>query len=150
MPMLVYTIAKALVLGLASNNGEAQAIANLCIEALFFIALIFVRPYTNIKSNFFQTIMSLVRVIGFALLVTCATVFAVDVATKTKLGLALVVLHSATGVLLYILMILNLIYGILEGRKAKNNRKLAPEEKQNTETDGSMHSARNDEEVPRP
>ncbi|CAO3665888.1 unnamed protein product [Umbelopsis ramanniana] len=150
MPMLVYTIAKALVLGLASNNGEAQAIANLCIEVLFFVAIIFVRPYPNTKSNFFQTIMSLVRVLGFALLVTCATVFAVDVATKTKLGLALVVLHSATGVLLYILMVLNLIYGILEGRKAKNNRKLAPEEKQNTETDGSIHSTRNDEEVPRP
>ncbi|KAI9286526.1 hypothetical protein BC943DRAFT_351337 [Umbelopsis sp. AD052] len=149
LPMLVYTIAKALVLGLASNNGEAQAIANLCIEILFGIALIFVRPYPNAKSNFFQCIMSLVRVIGFALLVTCATVFAVDVATKTKLGLALVVLHSATGVLLYILMVLNLIFGILEGRKAKNNRKLAPEEKQNTDPDGSIYSARSDEEVPR-
>ncbi|CAM0136597.1 unnamed protein product [Umbelopsis sp. WA50703] len=130
--ILLYTIAKALILGLAQSNGEAQAIANLCIEALFFLGLVVLRPYPVIKSNFFQGLMSFVRLLGFALLVACATVFAVDVATKSKLGLALVVLHSATGVLLYILMILNILTTLLRKKKSRNP-KLAPEEKSTSE-----------------
>lgn len=144
IPMLLYTVGKALVLGLAQENGEAQAIANLCIESLLLIALLFLRPYKGGKANLFQCMISFVRVIGFALLVTCATVFAVDVATKSKLGLALVVLHSAIGVILYILMILNIIFNVLEGRRLKN-QKLAPEEK--ISNDGAVNTTGDDDEA---
>lgn len=146
IPVLLYTIAKALVLGLAQTNGEAQAIANVCIEALYFLVLIILRPYPVFKSNFFQGLMSFVRLLGFALLVACATVFAVDVATKSKLGLALVVLHSVTGALLYLLMILNILSTLLRKRNSRN-QKLAPEEKKASEDSLNAPSRTEDEAV---
>jgi hypothetical protein len=71
IPAIVYMFAKGCVLAAADGHGLAQTIAQLVIEALMLILLVFARPYERKSGNVINIFIQVVR----ALSVVCILVF---------------------------------------------------------------------------
>jgi hypothetical protein len=71
IPAIVYMFAKGCVLAAADGHGLAQTIAQLVIEGLMLILLVFARPYERKSGNVINIFIQVVR----ALSVVCILVF---------------------------------------------------------------------------
>lgn len=129
---VAYTIAKAILIALARPSSWTQVIGNLLVEAIFFLLLLLVRPYSEMRANAMQGGISFVRVVGAVILVLFVGALAVDVEKKTVAGLVLIVLHGLVSVVLYLLILVRLVLGVVELLKGRRGKDHDEEEKRNS------------------
>jgi hypothetical protein len=75
IPVLAYTLAKAMFVGFAQKNGTVQAIALVLIEAGFLIAICVLRPYMDKKTNGFNIAIAAVNFLSAIFLLVFTEVF---------------------------------------------------------------------------
>ena len=75
MPAIVYMFARGCVLAAGDGHGLSQTVGQLIIESLFFILLLWNRPYATASGNWINIIIQVVRVLS----VICILVFVVSI-----------------------------------------------------------------------
>lgn len=71
VPLIVYMFAKGMVLAVTDGYGMVQTIAQLVVEGLMLLFLLFSRPYERRSGNIINIVIQVVR----ALSVICVLVF---------------------------------------------------------------------------
>ena len=74
MPAIAYMFAKGCVLAAGDGHGLSQTVGQLIIESLFFILLLWSRPFATTAGNWINIIIQIVRVLS----VVCILVFVVS------------------------------------------------------------------------
>lgn len=75
IPILAYTLIKAMFVGFAQKNGTVQAIALVLIEAGFLIGVCVLRPYMDKKTNGFNIAIAAVNFLSAIFLLVFTEVF---------------------------------------------------------------------------
>ncbi|KAH8815330.1 hypothetical protein F5884DRAFT_173895 [Xylogone sp. PMI_703] len=133
IPVIVYTAAKGIVLAAADGHGLTQTVAQLIIELLMLILLIWSRPFERKSGNVINIFIQVVR----ALSVVCILVFVEELGisqtTKTVTGVVLIAVQSALSGLLALLVIANAMIAFWKMNPHRKRRKEA--EKMNRDLD---------------
>ncbi|KAK8153145.1 hypothetical protein IWX90DRAFT_82085 [Phyllosticta citrichinensis] len=133
VPTIVYSFAKGCVLAAGDGHGLAQTAAQLIIEAIMLVLLLWSRPYTLKSSNVINCIIQTVRVLS----VICVLVFVEELGiaqtTKTITGLILIVMQSVLSGALGILIFINTIIVCI--RENPHRKKRKEQEKLNRDLD---------------
>ena len=90
MPAIVYMFARGCVLAAGDGHGLSQTVGQLIIESLFFILLLWNRPFATTAGNWINIIIQVVRVLS----VICILVFVVSISPSSDHHLVLRVLNS--------------------------------------------------------
>lgn len=75
VPILFYTLIKAMFIGLAQNSPVAQAIALVLIEAALLIAVSYLRPWMDKKTNTFNISIAAINFLNGIFLLIFSNVF---------------------------------------------------------------------------
>jgi hypothetical protein len=81
IPILAYTLVKAMFVGFAQSKGTVQAIALVLIEAGFLIGVCVLRPYMDKKTNGFNIAIAAVNFLSAIFLLVFTEVFKQPVST---------------------------------------------------------------------
>ncbi|KAM7191554.1 Transient receptor potential (TRP) ion channel domain containing protein [Naviculisporaceae sp. PSN 640] len=107
VPTIVYLFAKGTCLAAADGHGMTQTIAQLIIEGLMLILLIWSRPYERRSGNVINIIIQVVRVLSVACILIFVEQFGIAQTTQTVAGVVLIAVQSALTGILAILVIWN-------------------------------------------
>lgn len=107
VPTIFYMFAKGTCLAAADGHGMAQTIAQLIIEGLMLILLIWSRPYERRSGNVINIIIQVVRVLSVACILIFVEQFGIAQTTQTVTGVVLIAVQSALTGILAILVIWN-------------------------------------------
>lgn len=140
IPAIAYMFAKGCVVAAADGHGFAQTIAQLVIEGVMLVLLVFVRPYERRSGNVINIFIQVVR----ALSVVCILVFVegkspepipssranvpelgISQTTQTITGVVLIVVQSVLTGLLAILIAVNAIIICCKENPHRKRRKEA-------------------------
>ncbi|KAK8206181.1 DUF907 domain protein [Phyllosticta capitalensis] len=123
VPTIVYSFAKGCVLAAGDGHGLAQTAAQLIIESLMLVLLLWSRPYQLKSSNVINCIIQVVRVLS----VICVLVFVEELGiaqtTKTITGLILIVMQAVLSGALGILIFINTIIVCIKENPHRKKRK---------------------------
>jgi hypothetical protein len=84
IPILAYTLVKAMFIGFAQGNGTAQAIALVIIEAALLIGVAVMRPYMDKKTNAFNIAIAAFNFLSAVFLLFFTEVFNQPVRTSPQ------------------------------------------------------------------
>ncbi|KAM7206981.1 Transient receptor potential (TRP) ion channel domain containing protein [Rhypophila sp. PSN 637] len=107
VPTIIYMFAKGTTLAAADGHGMTQTIAQLIIEGLMLIMLIWSRPYERRSGNVINIIIQVVRVLSVACILIFVEQFGIAQTTQTVTGVVLIAVQSALTGILAILVIWN-------------------------------------------
>ncbi|RDA95948.1 hypothetical protein CP533_5791 [Ophiocordyceps camponoti-saundersi (nom. inval.)] len=100
VPAIVYMFIKGATLAATDGDGRTQTIAQLIIEALMLILLLWSRPYERKSGNVVNIAIAVVRVLSVACILVFVEEFGIRQTTQTVAGVVLIVVQSTlTGVL---------------------------------------------------
>ncbi|KAL2833238.1 hypothetical protein BDW59DRAFT_168955 [Aspergillus cavernicola] len=133
IPVIVYMLVKGCIIAGLNGHGLVQSGAQLAVEALFLILLLWNRPYVANSTQWINISIQIVRVLS----VVCVLVFVEELGlsqtTKTVTGVVLIAVQSAlTGVLAILIAVNAIILCCRENPYAKRNKE---SEKMNREID---------------
>lgn len=75
VPLLVYTLIKAMFIGLAQKQGTVQAIALVLIEAALLIGVSVMRPYMDKRTNGFNIAIAAINFVGAVFFLVFSNIF---------------------------------------------------------------------------
>ncbi|KAJ5668782.1 hypothetical protein N7462_009852 [Penicillium macrosclerotiorum] len=133
VPVIIYGLAKGIIIAGAEGNGMAQTIGQLIVEALLLTLLLWNRPYATKSSMGIHMTIQVVRVLS----VVCVLVFVEELGlsqtTKTVTGIVLIVVQSSLSGVLAILIAVNAIIVCI--RENPHSKKRREAEKANQDLD---------------
>ena len=109
VPTIIYMFVKGFVLAAADGNGMTQTIAQLIVEGLMLILLLWSRPYERKSGNVINIIIQVVRVLSVACILVFVEQFGIAQTTQTVTGVVLIAIQSALTGILAILIAWNAI-----------------------------------------
>jgi len=107
VPTIVYMFAKGTCLAAADGHGMVQTIAQLIIEGIMLILLLWSRPYERRSGNVINIIIQVVRVLSVVCILVFVEEFGIAQTTQTVTGVVLIAVQSALTGILAILLIWN-------------------------------------------
>jgi hypothetical protein len=107
-PTLLVMLVKALVIGLAKNNGKVQVIVTLVFEFLLFIALIVLKPAHTRRGDALGIFLALVRVFAAGLNIAFIESLKVKAIPRVVIGVVLAVIFSVAVVIMFFDVVRNL------------------------------------------
>jgi hypothetical protein len=105
------------------GHGMAQTIAQLVIEALMLILLLWSRPYERKSSNVINIIIQTVRVLSVVCVLVFVEEFGIAQTTQTVTGVVLIAVQSALTGILAILIIWNAVIACVKENPHRKRRK---------------------------
>jgi hypothetical protein len=123
IPTIVYMFAKGCVLAAADGHGMIQTIAQLVIESLMLILLIWSRPYERKSGNIINIVIQTVRALSVACILLFVEEFGIAQTTQTIAGVALIAVQSALTGILTILIAWNAISSCCKENPHRKRRK---------------------------
>jgi hypothetical protein len=107
IPILVYTLIKAMFVGLAQNNGTVQAIALVLIEAALLIAVCVLRPYMDKKTNGFNIAIAAVNFLSAIFLLVFTEVFKQPGIVTGVMGVIFFIYNAAFALVLLLMVLVS-------------------------------------------
>ncbi|KAK3693884.1 hypothetical protein B0T22DRAFT_54809 [Podospora appendiculata] len=123
VPTIVYMFAKGCVLAGADGHGMIQTIAQLIIEAVMLILLIWSRPYERRSGNVINVVIQVVRVLSVVCILVFVEEFGIAQTTQTVTGVVLIAVQSALTGILAILIAWNAISACCKENPHRKRRK---------------------------
>lgn len=133
VPVIVYMFAKGACIAIGDGHGMAQTIAQLVIEGLMLILLVWSRPFERRAGNILNIAIQTIRVLSIACILIFVEEFGIAQTTKTVAGLVLIIVQSVLTGLLAILIAWNAIMVCLSANPHRARRKEM--EKRNRDAD---------------
>ena len=123
VPAIIYMFAKGCVLAAADGRGMIQSIAQLVIEGLMLILLLWSRPYERKSGNIINIVIAVVRVLSIACILVFVEEFGIRQTTQTVAGVVLIAVQSALTGVLAILIAWNAINACCKANPHRQRRK---------------------------
>ena len=125
MPVIVYMFAKGCVIAGANGHGLTQTCGQLIVESLFFILLLWYRPYATKGGNWINIGIQVVRVLSVICILVFVEQLGISKTTKTITGVVLIAVQSALTGILAILIAVNAIIVCCRENPHRRRRKEA-------------------------
>ena len=123
VPVIVYMFAKGCVLAAADGHGMVQTIAQLVVEGVMLILLLWSRPYERRSGNVINITIQVVRVLSVACILVFVEEFGIAQTTQTVTGVVLIAVQSALTGILAILIAWNAIIACCKENPHRKRRK---------------------------
>ncbi|RCI15670.1 hypothetical protein L249_3530 [Ophiocordyceps polyrhachis-furcata BCC 54312] len=123
VPAIVYMFIKGATLAATDGNGRTQTVAQLIIEALMLILLLWSRPYERRSGNVVNISIAVVRVLSVACILVFVEEFGIRQTTQTVAGVVLIVVQSTLTGVLAILIAWNAINACCKVNPHRKRRK---------------------------
>ncbi|PNP80728.1 hypothetical protein FNYG_05856 [Fusarium nygamai] len=107
VPVLVYTVVKAMFVALAQKNDVAQAVGFIIIEVGFLIAASVLRPWMDKPTNSFNIAIAAINFINAIFLLIFSNVFGLPKIVVGVVGVVLFVLNAAFALILLLMLIVS-------------------------------------------
>ena len=109
IPTIVYMFTKGCVIAATDGHGMIQTSAQLVVEALMLILLLWVRPFERRSGNIINIAIQVVRVLSVCCILLFVEEFGIAQTTQTITGVVLIAIQSALTGILAILIAWNAI-----------------------------------------
>ncbi|KAK2072850.1 hypothetical protein P8C59_007180 [Phyllachora maydis] len=123
VPTIVYMFAKGCILAGANGHGMVQTVAQLIVESLMFILLLWSRPYERRSGNVINIGIQVVRVLSVVCILVFVGEFGIAQTTQTVTGVVMIAVQSALTALLAILIAWNAIIACCKVNPHRKRRK---------------------------
>lgn len=123
VPTIIYMFAKGCIIAGADGHGMIQASAQLIVEGIMLILLLWSRPYERRSSNIINVTIQVVRVLSVVCILVFVEEFGVAQTTKTVTGVVLIAVQSALTGILAILIAWNAIIACCKQNPHRKRRK---------------------------
>ncbi|KAK1752410.1 hypothetical protein QBC47DRAFT_424645 [Echria macrotheca] len=123
VPTIVYMFVKGVTLAAMDGHGMAQTIAQLIVEGVMLILLIWSRPYERRSSNIINVAIQVVRVLSVCCILIFVEQFGIAQTTQTVTGVVLIAIQSALTGILAILIAWNAISACCKQNPHRKRRK---------------------------
>lgn len=109
VPVLLYTLVKAMFVAFAQNSGVTQAIALIIIEAAALISTTVLRPYMDKSTNAFNVTIAVVNFLNSIFLLIFTDVFDQPGLMTGIVGILLWILNAAVTLILLLILIITTV-----------------------------------------
>ncbi|WEW57952.1 hypothetical protein PRK78_003419 [Emydomyces testavorans] len=133
VPYIGYMFAKGCILAAGDGHGFIQSGAQLVVEALMLVLLLWARPYETKSGQWINISIQVVRVLSVACIILFVEKLGIGQTAKTVTGVALVAVQSALTGILAVLIAINAI--IILVRKNPHVRRRKENEKYDRDLD---------------
>jgi hypothetical protein len=123
VPTIIYMFAKGCVLAAADGHGMVQTIAQLVVEGVMLILLLWSRPYERRSGNIINITIQVVRVLSVVCILVFVEEFGIAQTTQTVTGVVLIAIQSALTGTLAILIAWNAINACCKENPHRKRRK---------------------------
>ncbi|KAK3983923.1 putative flavin carrier protein precursor [Cladorrhinum sp. PSN332] len=123
VPTIIYMFAKGFALAVLDGNGMVQTSAQMIIEAVMLIMLVWSRPYERKSSNVINITIQVVRVLSVVCIFVFVEQFGIAQTTQTVAGVVLIAVQSALTGILAILIAWNAISALCKKNPHRQRRK---------------------------
>ncbi|OIW35248.1 TRP-domain-containing protein [Coniochaeta ligniaria NRRL 30616] len=123
VPTILYMFAKGFTLAAADGHGMVQTIAQLVIEGIMLILLLWSRPYERKSSNVINIVIQVVRVLSVVCILVFVEEFGIAQTTQTVTGVVLIAVQSTLTGVLAILIAWNAIVACCKENPHRKRRK---------------------------
>ncbi|KAJ9157338.1 Transient receptor potential domain containing protein [Pleurostoma richardsiae] len=133
VPTILYLFAKGCVLAAADGHGMAQTVAQMIIESVMLVLLLWSRPYERKSSNVINIVIQVVRVLSVVCIFVFVEEFGIAQTTQTVTGVVLIAVQSALTGILAILIVWNAVIACCKENPHRKRRKELEKMKRDTE-----------------
>ncbi|PHH59466.1 hypothetical protein CDD81_3172 [Ophiocordyceps australis] len=133
IPAIVYMFAKGCALALGDGHGMIQSIAQLAIETIMLVLLLWSRPYERKSGNVINIVIAVVRVLSIVCVLVFVEEFGIKQTTQTVAGVVLIVIQSALTGILAILIIWNAVNACCKVNPHRQRRKELEKDKRESD-----------------
>ncbi|CAK7229903.1 hypothetical protein SBRCBS47491_007407 [Sporothrix bragantina] len=123
VPAIIYMFAKGVALAVGDGHGMAQTIAQLSIESVMLILLLWSRPYERRSGNVVNILIQVVRVLSVICILLFVEEFGIAETTQTVAGVVLIAVQSALSGILALLITWNAIVACVKENPHRKRRK---------------------------
>ncbi|KAK3957088.1 hypothetical protein QBC32DRAFT_2039 [Pseudoneurospora amorphoporcata] len=123
VPTILYMFSRSMVLAAADGSGMVQTIAQLSIEGLMLILLIWSRPYERRSGNVINIMIQTVRVLSVVCILVFVEEFGIKQTTQTVTGVVLIAIQSTLTGILAILIVWNAVNACCKANPHRKKRK---------------------------
>ncbi|KAL2134884.1 hypothetical protein VTI74DRAFT_10519 [Chaetomium olivicolor] len=123
VPTILYMFVKGCVMAAADGHGMVQTVAQLIVEGVMLILLLWSRPYERRSSNVVNIAIQVVRVLSVVCILVFVEEFGIAQTTKTVTGMVLIAVQSALTGILAILIAWNAINACCKENPHRKRRK---------------------------
>ncbi|KAJ4412998.1 hypothetical protein N0V85_003608 [Neurospora sp. IMI 360204] len=123
VPTILYMFSKSVVLAAADGSGMVQTIAQLSIEGLMLMLLIWSRPYERRSGNVINIMIQTVRVLSVVCILVFVEEFGIAQTTQTVTGVVLIAVQSSLTGILAILIVWNAVNACCKANPHRKKRK---------------------------
>jgi hypothetical protein len=123
VPTILYMFVKGCVLAGADGHGMVQTIAQLVVESVMLVLLLWSRPYERRSSNVINITIQVVRVLSVVCILVFVEEFGIAQTTQTVTGVVLIAVQSALTGILAILIAWNAMIACCKENPHRKRRK---------------------------
>jgi hypothetical protein len=123
VPTIVYMFVKGCVLAGADGHGLVQTAAQLIVESIMLILLVWSRPYERKSGNVINIVIQVVRVLSVICILVFVEEFGIAQTTQTVTGVVLIAVQAAMTGILAILMVWNALIACCKENPHRKRRK---------------------------
>ncbi|KAF6818602.1 transient receptor potential domain containing protein [Colletotrichum sojae] len=123
VPVIIYMFAKGTILAAGDGHGMAQTSAQLIVEGIMLILLLWARPFERKSGNIINIAIQVVRVLSVACILVFVEEFGIAQTTQTVTGVVLIAVQSALTGILAILIVWNAINACIKENPHRKRRK---------------------------
>jgi len=123
VPTILYMFVKGVALAVGDGHGMAQTIAQLVIEAVMLVLLLWSRPFERKSGNVINILIQVVRVLSVVCILVFVEQFAVAQTTQTVAGVVLIAVQGGLTAVLAILIAWNAIIACCKQNPHRKRRK---------------------------
>lgn len=113
VPLLMYSFLRSLFVAVLQNYGKAQAMVVFVIELIYFIALCWIRPYLDKRTNIFNIAIHLVNLINALFFLFFSNLFKQPAVVSSVMAVILFVLNAVFALFLLIFTIVTCTLALL-------------------------------------
>jgi len=123
IPIIVYMAARGSIIAALDGHGLAQTSAQLGVDALLLVLLLWTRPFERRSGNWINIMIQVVRVISIACILIFVEEMGFSTTTKSIVGYVLLIIQAVLTALLAILIAANAIISCCKKNPHRKNRK---------------------------
>lgn len=113
VPLLSYSFLRSLFVAVLQNYGKAQAMVIFVIELFYFVALCWIRPYMDKRTNIFNIAIHLVNLINALFFLFFSNLFKQPAVVSSVMAVVLFVLNAVFALFLLIFTIVTCTLALL-------------------------------------
>lgn len=125
VPAIIYMFARNVVIAAFNGHGLAQTIAQMSVEVIMLVVLLWSRPYSRKSGNVINIIIQVVRVLSVVCILVFVEELGISQTTKTVTGVVLIIVQSVLTGVLAILIVVNAIITCVKENPHRRKRKEA-------------------------